>query len=86
MWDLLLEPVLRVFGLIWHGDERTEARWFAVGCLTLILIVLAFSSGFTRKWIGVMKASGYRYGVCNGGSVPPPTREPQRLVAVSLGS
>ena len=38
MWDLLLEPVLWLFGLIWNGDERREARWFAVGCLTLVLV------------------------------------------------
>ena len=37
MWELIIEPVVRVFGLVWAGDERTGARWFAVGCLVLVL-------------------------------------------------
>jgi hypothetical protein len=37
MWDMLVEPVVRVFGLVWHADERKGARWFAVGCLAIVL-------------------------------------------------
>lgn len=40
MWEILfhlLEPILRVFGIVWSEDERPEARWFSVGCLVLVL-------------------------------------------------
>jgi hypothetical protein len=37
MWDMLIEPVVRIFALIWRADEGTGPRWFAVGCLVLIL-------------------------------------------------
>ena len=37
MWELLVEPVVRVFGLVWHADEGKAQRWFAVGCLAIVL-------------------------------------------------
>ena len=40
MWDMLIEPVVRIFGLIWYEDERKGARWFAVGCLVLVLAAI----------------------------------------------
>jgi hypothetical protein len=33
MW----ETILRLFGLVWMEDERPAARWFAVGCLAIVL-------------------------------------------------
>lgn len=40
MWDLLIDPVVRVFGIIWYADEGKGPRWFAVGCLTLVLVAI----------------------------------------------
>ena len=40
MWDMLIEPVVRIFGLIWIEDERKSARWSAVGCLVVVLAAI----------------------------------------------
>jgi hypothetical protein len=40
VWDLLIEPVVRVFGIIWHADEGKGPRWVAVGCLTAVLVAI----------------------------------------------
>jgi hypothetical protein len=40
MWEFLLDPIFRVFGIVWSEDERPEARWFAVGCLAIVLAAI----------------------------------------------
>lgn len=40
VWDLLIEPVVRVFGIIWSADEGKGPRWFAVGCLAIVLAAI----------------------------------------------
>ena len=42
MWDMLIGPVVQIFGLIWCEDERKSARWFAVGCLVVVLAAIGF--------------------------------------------
>ena len=43
MWDIFghfLGPILRIFGLVWMEDDRSEARWFSVGCLVIVLATI----------------------------------------------
>ena len=43
MWAFLgelLGPVVGLFGVAWTEDERPEARWFAVGCLVVALVIV----------------------------------------------
>lgn len=38
MW--IFEPLVEFFVLLWVGDDRREARWFTVGCLVVVLVVI----------------------------------------------
>lgn len=36
MW--FLGDLVELFARIWSADDRPEARWFAVGCLAVVVV------------------------------------------------